>query len=121
LTFEKAGEETVDGVRTIKLRFVEHGSPTVVRHGDTGKDAPAEGMFWVDPATGRIVRTLMRLNLGDSRMEVTVGYKPADATGGTWVPAEMREVFAGAEEMLECLARYSKVRRFQVSTETVIK
>jgi VWFA-related protein len=119
LAVRKAGEATVTGVRTWELAFAERGSPTIVRDGT--RDMPAAGSFWIDPATGRIVRTRMRLAIGAVTIEVTVTYRADAKAGGTWVPAEMREVYLGATRRLECVATYSNIRRFQVTTGEVQK
>ncbi len=119
LMFRRQGEATVAGVRTWELAFAEQGSPTIVRDGN--KDLPATGSFWIDPATGRVIRTTMRLKIEGASIEVTVTYRPDAKAGGTWVPAEMREVYLGASRRLECQATYSNIRRFQVTTEEVQK
>ena len=115
LLFRRQGQATVAGVRTWELAFAERGSPTVVRDGD--KDLPATGSFWIDPATGRVIRSTMRLQIGTVAIEVTVTYRPDAKAGGTWVPAEMREVYSSATRRVECQAAYSNIRRFQVTTE----
>jgi VWFA-related protein len=117
--FRRQGEATVSGVRTWELGFAERGSPTVVRDGE--KDIPATGAFWIDPVQGRVVRSTMRLKIESVAVEITVTYQPDAKANGTWVPAEMREVYLGANRRLECTASYSKIRRFQVTTDEVQK
>ena len=114
LVFRRQGQATVAGVKTWELAFAERGSPTVVRDGD--KDILATGSFWLDPATGRVVRTTMRLKIDAVSIEVTVTYRSDAKAGDTWVPAEMREVYLSATRRLECVATYSNIRRFQVIT-----
>jgi hypothetical protein len=115
----RQGQATVAGVRTWELAFAERGSPTVVR--DAVTDLPATGSFWIDPVTGRVIRTTMRLKIDAVSIEVTVTYRPDAKAGGTWVPAEMREVYLSATRRLECVATYSNIRRFQVTTDEVQK
>ena len=110
---------TVAGVKTWEMAFAERGSPTIVRDG--GTDIPATGSFWIDPVTGRVIRSTMRLTLGTVSIEVTVTYRPDAKAGDTWVPAEMREVYMSAARRLECVATYSNIRRFQVTTDEVQK
>ena len=119
LMFRRQGQATVAGVRTWELAFAEQGSPTIVRDGT--KDLPATGSFWIDPATGRVIRTTMRLKIEGVSVEVTVTYRPDAKAGETWVPAEMREVYLGASRRLECQATYSNIRRFQVTTDAAPK
>jgi VWFA-related protein len=119
LAVRKAGEATVTGVRTWELAFAERGTPTVVRDGT--RNLPATGSFWIDPATGRVIRTTMRLKIDTVSIEVTVTYRSDARAGKTWVPAEMREVYLSATRRLECVATYSNIRRFQVTTGEVQK
>ena len=119
LAFRRQGQATIGGVKTWELAFAERGSPTVVRDGT--RDVPATGSLWIDPATGRVVRSTMRLKLGAVSAEVTVTYRSEARAGDTLVPAEMREVYLGASRRLECVATYSNVRRFQVTTSEVQK
>jgi hypothetical protein len=115
LLFKRMGQATMAGVKTWELAFAERDSPTVVRDGC--KDIPATGSFWIDPATGRVIRSTMRLQIGTVSIEVTVTYKSDAKAGETWVPAEMREVYSSATRRVECVATYSNIRRFQVTTE----
>jgi VWFA-related protein len=117
--FRKQGEREVAGTRTWELAFSERGSPTVVR--DANRDIPAEGAFWIDPAEGRVVRSTMRLKVEGVAIEITVTYRQDARAGRTWVPSEMRETYLGASRKLECVAAYSKVRRFQVTTDDVVR
>ena len=119
LLFRRLGQSTVAGVRSWELAFAERGSPAVVRDGS--KDIPATGSFWIDPATGRVIRSTMRLQIGTVSIEVTVTYKSDAKAGETWVPAEMREVYSSATRRVECQATYSNIRRFQVTTKEVQK
>ena len=119
LLFRRQGQATVAGVKTWELAFAERGSPAIVRDGS--KDIPATGSFWIDPATGRVIRSTMRLQIGTVSIEVTVTYRADAKAGETWVSAEMREVYSSATRRVECQATYSNIRRFQVTTEEVQK
>jgi hypothetical protein len=117
--FRKDAEVAVAGTKTWELAFSERGSPTLVQ-GPSG-DAPAEGTFWIEPAEGRVVRSRIRHQVGAATIEVTVTYRPDAKAPGTWVPSEMREVYEGGGRRLECVATYSRVRRFQVIVDEVEK
>jgi hypothetical protein len=117
--FRKDAEVVVAGTKTWELAFSERGAPTLVQ-GPSG-DAPAEGTFWIEPGEGRVVRSRIRHQVGGATIEVTVTYRPDTKTPGTWVPAEMREIYEGGGRRLECVATYSKVRRFQVTVDEVEK
>jgi hypothetical protein len=72
-SFKIEGEETVEGVRVLKVRYKEDRKPTIIRT-SAGKDMPVKGMFWIDPDGGRVLRTTMELEAdalltgGSSRM-----------------------------------------------------
>jgi hypothetical protein len=123
--YEKTGEETVTGVRTWRIAFDEQARPTVIRTPDGG-DVPSKGIVWVDPVTGRIIRTQLEPQQGYQDETVTVSkpegprqkstivvtYAP-DPRLGTWVPVEMRESYATAQLSLTGTATYSNFRRFE--------
>ena len=119
MLFRKEREVKIGGVTTWELAFAERGSPTIVRDG--GKDIPATGIFWIEPASGRVLRTTMKLEMNGVVAEMTVTYQQATKAGETWVPAEMREMYQSSTRRLECVATYSKIRRFQVTTGEVQK
>ena len=59
-SFKSEGEETVEGVRVVKVRYKEDRKPTIIRT-SAGKDMPVKGMLWIDPAGGRVFKTTMEL------------------------------------------------------------
>ena len=88
---------------------------------DNGRaDVPADGVYWVDPSTGRILKTRITLTAGRSEMTTTVSYKPAQNLG-LWVPAEMNEKYITPTEEIEGRAVYKNFRSFKVTTDTQIK
>jgi VWFA-related protein len=117
--FRKDAEVVVAGTKTWELAFSERGSPTLVQ-GPSG-DAPAEGTFWIEPQMGRVIRSRIRHQVGGATIEVTVTYRPDGRTPDMWVPSEMREVYEGGGRRLECVATYSKIRRFQVTVDEAEK
>jgi hypothetical protein len=88
--FKKGGQKTIDGVRTVEVKFVEKTKPTIIR-ASGGKDSPSSGSFWIDPATGHVLMSLLKS--ADSSTvfdELTVTYREDPATG-LWLPAELKE------------------------------
>ena len=120
--FERRGEESVEGLSTWRLDYQEVGHPTVVRQSDTNRDLPSSGSLWVDPLTGRIVKTVVRAGDDAFRMEATVVYRPNDALG-IWTPMEMKENYRmiNGTETIVGTATYRNFRRFQVTTLEIIK
>jgi len=116
----------LEGVRTLRVDFEEPTRPTVISS-PTGVDVPASGSFWIDPLTGRIIKTFLRatrVSMSDDRAtvtaEITVVFHRSDSLG-LWVPAEMREAYRQGSYTIEGRAIYSNFRSFQVRTEQEIK
>jgi hypothetical protein len=120
LSFRRDGEETVEMIKAARLTFEEKGRPTLVHPERGAGDAPATGTFWVDPATGRVLKTSLTVTAGSNQMTTTVVYKPS-ARLGLWLPAQMDEHSLAAGEDVEGRAVYSNFRSFKVTTETTIR
>jgi len=118
--FESGGEEPVDGATAIQIDYKEAGHPTVMRQANSRADLPASGSLWVDPVSGRIIRTRVITTDGTFHMETTVTYG-LDERLDLWVPVEMKETYRQRDETITGTARYSNFRRFQVTTTEKIK
>jgi hypothetical protein len=120
LSFHRSGEDTVNGVRAVRLAYEELGRPTLVQAFELRVDAPAVGALWIDPSNGRILKTEISVDNGFSQGSATVIYRPASDTG-LWVPAQMDENYRRAGEEIEGRAIYKNFRSFNVTTDTQIK
>jgi hypothetical protein len=111
---------------TWEIAFREKDRPTMVRTPD-GRSIPSEGTIWVDPTSGRIVHTVLRLDLigfGRGRSQnvhgsVDVVFRRVDALD-MWLPATMVESFQSrgspAEwDRIDGHATYDNYRTFQTS------
>lgn len=101
------------GLRTI--RFVEWKSPTILRAG-ANSDLPVSGLFHVEEATGRVVKTELRFGPQRLPPEVVTLYR-FDETLGISVPVEMRDWYPDGTGNISGLATYGRFRRFQVATD----
>jgi hypothetical protein len=119
LRLARHGEDSVDGIRALRIDFEEKPDMALIRT-TTGGGLPSHGSFWVDPTSGRILKTDLRTEVGGAKMEVTVVYRRAGEIG-LWLPSEMHETYTEAAQKLKGVARYSHFRRFQVTTEETIK
>ena len=119
LRLTRHGEDSVDGIRTVRIDFEEKPDMALIRT-TTGGGLPSHGSFWVDPTSGRILKTDLRTEVGGAKMEVTVVYRRANEVG-LWLPSEMHETYTESSQKLRGVARYSHFRRFQVTTEQTIK
>jgi hypothetical protein len=114
--FRKSGEETIGGVRAWVLDYRETAKPTIIKT-SKGEDVPAFGRFWIEPVSGRVLRSLLQA----SSAEITVTYGPREELPGLWPPVMMREVYKHPSGEITATATYSKFRRFQVQTQEQLK
>ena len=109
--------------RGVKLhRYTEGERETVLA------DVPAKGIVWVDPGSGRIVRTqiepqhelpdawsvVIKPDAPKQKSKVVVTYTP-DARLGVWVPVTMEESHTRDLVTVTGRARYSNFRRFETT------
>jgi tetratricopeptide (TPR) repeat protein len=121
--FRKTGEKRVDNVPVWVIEYTETGRPTVALSAD-GRPWPARGEVWVDPVTGRIVKTRIVYDVLDAypdsqvhpgrytdfpRSTIDVTYK-RDARLNMWVPALMEESYTSRDEVVTCTLTYSNFR-----------
>jgi hypothetical protein len=107
-TFIKEAEEPIDGVTAWRVAFAERDSPTFIQ--GEGGDLPADGVLWIDPQQGRVLRTTVRLSVDPVETEITVTYRSHPAFGELWVPIEMHESYTAPAIRIECSARYTDIR-----------
>ncbi len=119
--YKKEAEERVGDAVTWVVGYRETHSPTFSGTAG-GEDVPASGRFWIDPATGAVLRTEMILGGTrklQQRAKVTVTYA-LDETVGFRVPIEMRETYDKPRqknsEVINAVATYSTFRPFDGRT-----
>lgn len=135
--FRLAGRETVHGVGAVVVRFEEQQRPRLVQ---TRDDAAARGRFWIESATGRVLKSELELDSAGISATVVVTYARQPSLG-LWVPesmveryrtesglksqAVMRDVQDGVARAsaltIEGYATYAKFRRFNVDVTTIIR
>ena len=90
------------------VAFEERGGRTVIR--DTrGRNLQSRGRFWIDPASGAVLISELRIETGNVRAQVTVSYQ-SEPLMGFLVPVEMRESYERRGERIEGHAVYGKFR-----------
>ena len=99
------------------VQFEEGEGPTLIR-GRGGRDFPAAGRFWIEPETGRVFGSELRLFDTSVDITISVVYGAVD-TMGHLVPIEMRERYdiRRSRSRVEGTAMYSHFRRFQVQVD----
>jgi hypothetical protein len=99
-TFTKGGGRTLQGVKTIEVKFQEKGAPTIIKT-SLGQDAPSSGSLWIDPATGAVLASFFKN--GDSSAlydELTTTYALDPATS-LWLPVSLMEKMYDSEDEKE--------------------
>lgn len=110
--FRSAGVERMDGIDASRLEFEERERPTIIRTPD-GEDVVSRGTIWLDPDSGRVLRTELRNR--PKPIAATIGVRFAwHEPLGIMVPISMRERYTERRGTLECEASYSDFRRFDV-------
>jgi hypothetical protein len=117
--FRRAGVDRIAHVSVWEVRFEEIGLPTLIRT-TGGASLPATGTFWIDPATGAVLRSMIRTKQPSFRSEIVVTFETHD-TVDVRLPAELKEKYAGNGYDLDGTATYSRFRKFRVTTDEIVK
>jgi hypothetical protein len=111
------------GVDTVPVEFRETASPALTRTSG-GRDVPARGRLWIEPASGALVASELRLDVPGLRTEITVRFVREERLQA-WLPAEMTQVYGEKRsafkrsERVEATARYSGFRRAGTEVQIV--
>lgn len=111
--FTVAGRKNIDGVPAVVLEFKERSKPTIIRALDT--DLPATGHFWIEPESGRVLKS--EISVADRRAaaKITVTYGAVPKLT-VWAPILMIEEYTGPET-IRAEAIYTNFRQFTVSVD----
>lgn len=117
-TFTFEGMKTVDRTRVAELDFKETGEPRIIR---SPANAAAEGKFWLEPDSGRVIQTQFILKwTKDATAKITVHYAN-DPKIAMWVPVRMDEDYFLPTSSISGRADYRNFRKFAVDVATIIK
>lgn len=115
-SFKLDGRAKVAGVETMIVAFKETRIPTVVKSG--ADNLPVSGRFWIEPASGRVMKSKMEFESRDFSGEVEVTYGYVEKLQ-LWLPVEMNDSVQGIGEEVVSRATYTNFRKF--ATSSVIK
>jgi len=121
-TFDKRGTDKIDGVDAWKVEFHEKQGPTLVHAGGAkNEELNSSGNLWIDPVSGRILKTEFVVKNPYSKPwvvgHVIVTYVENKAVG-IYVPKRMNESYETEEGFVECQADYTNVRPFIVESKS---
>ena len=102
----KADRKFGDDIRVVE--FVEEARPTVIA-GRPGEQMPAFGRFWIESATGRVVKSEVRVEVRDVKANLTTTFR-SDERLGIDVPNEFREEYDLRDSRVSGVASYARFR-----------
>jgi hypothetical protein len=118
-TFERAGTDKIEGVRTWEIRFRERtGRPLVF--GGKGEALYSHGSLWIEPETGRVFRTEFDVENPYSKPGIKADATVTYTTGkkvNMLVPSLMTEHYESESHNIDCRADYSNFRPFEVDVK----
>jgi hypothetical protein len=124
--FEKESDKKISGVNTWEIRFQEQRGPTL-SHGIKGESLLSSGSLWIEPQSGRILKTEIRVENPYSeptvKAMVTVTYKEyqnKDKTVSILVPSQMEEQYTTILATVTGSATYSNYQLFKVDVQSSI-
>lgn len=135
--FRLARMSKVDGRTVAEVEFIERGKPRLVK---TQDDAPATGRYWIEPATGQVLKTELSIRSLGVQATIAVTYRMQEKIG-MLAPVTMTESYdygnslrsgasggvrdidtpASASFRIEGHATYTNLRSFSVNTSTIIR
>lgn len=116
--FRRGGRTKVGDVDAREVRFTERALPRMVQ---TRDNAAAQGTFWIDEDTGRVLRTEMKISTGSTSLVIGVSYA-REPKLGMWLPVVMTERYSTPRQpIITGRAVYSNFRKFDVTVGTIIK
>ncbi len=110
--FKRSGTATMRGMSVWTIRFKERQRPTLIRTPE-GRDVVSEGVFWIDPGTGAVLRTELRADPGRRlRTIILVSYAHHERFD-MLLPDDMNELYVTGRSRIEAHATYGRFRRFE--------
>jgi len=107
--FKPRGRERVNDLDTIVVEYEETASSTLIvgRHDE---NVPARGRLWIDPDTGRVVRTRLETHPDGGNNSIDVVFREEPKLG-LWVPSRMDERREAGTRIMEGRATTSRFSR----------
>jgi hypothetical protein len=111
--------EPAAGAALAVIRFREQSTPRLIGSRD---DAPASGTFWVDPVSGAVARSELKISSRVIIATLKAAYSK-QLEPAIWLPVSMDEYYrlSSVGVDIDGHATYSNFRRFRVDVSTDIK
>jgi hypothetical protein len=117
--FNLAGLDRKLGPSVRQVQFQEWKVPSLIK-GNGNQDILSRGFVWIEEDTGRVVKTELRIGGRTSPISIVTLYR-LDPELGINVPVEMQDWYPDGTGEVRGVATYGRFRRFQVSTDEVVK
>lgn len=116
--FKRGDTSEAEGIEAREIRFQEKKLPRVIA---TRDGAAAQGRFWIEEATGRVVKTELRIATGNTNATIVVVYRLQPKLK-LWLPMLMNERYATPRQpVITGRAIYQNFRQFNVLVDQIIK
>lgn len=112
--FKRTGETTFRDTPVWIVSYEERDRPTIIKTPEGG-DVASSGTFWIDPATGAVLRTELRAGQTPGRplhTIILVGYA-FNSRFEMLLPDDMNELYLTGRSRIEAHATYSNYRRWE--------
>jgi hypothetical protein len=117
--FAMRGRDTSAGSDAWMVEYRETQRPSIIRTGGD-KDIFARGRYWLEGASGRIIRTEVSFIALGTESTITTEYA-VDERLQTSVPTEMRFKRGTSNNEVRGVATYGSFRQFEVATSDAMK
>jgi hypothetical protein len=112
--FKHTGETTFRDTPVWIVSYEEKDRPTIIKTPEGG-DVTSSGTFWIDPATGAVLRTELRAGQTPGQplhTIILVGYA-FNSRFDMLLPDDMNELYLTGRSRIEAHATYSNYRRWE--------
>lgn len=116
--FKRGGTVQIGDIEAREIRFQEKKLPRMI---NTRDGAAAAGKFWIEEATGRVLKTELRVTTGNTTAMVSVAYEFQPKLK-LWLPVLMNERYATPRQpVITGRATYQNFRQFDVKVDLIVK
>lgn len=112
--FKRKGTGELHGTTAWIVTYEERERPTIIRTPE-GRDVRSEGTFWIDPATGAVLRSELRAGQipGRPLHSIIIVSYTHNARFDMLLPDDMNELYLTGRTRIEGHATYTNFRRFE--------
>lgn len=116
--FKRKGSGELHDTTAWIVTYEERARPTIIRTPE-GRDVRSEGSFWIDPATGAVLRSELRAGQipGRPLHSIIIVSYTHNARFDMFLPDDMNELYLTGRARIEGHATYTNFRRFETDVK----